>query len=96
MLGDDTSFFAKKLADSLLRQPNRLVFKKDFNIHLSIGSGVEEEIWLFIREIFTIHARSPPYSFSEGLDVSVALLFKESAGKLFYYRLGDFSHAHFL
>jgi len=51
MLGDDAPFFTKKLADSLLRQPNCFVFKKNFNIHLSIVSGVEKKICLVIGEI---------------------------------------------
>jgi len=44
MLGDDASFYTEKLGHGLLRQPNRFVFKKDFNIHLPIVSGVEKEI----------------------------------------------------
>ena len=51
MLGDDASFYTEKLADSLLCQPDSFVFKKDFNIHLPVVSGVEKEIGLLIREI---------------------------------------------
>ena len=52
MLGDDASFFAKKLADCLLCQPDRFVFQKYFDIYFSVVSGVEKEIWLLVGEIF--------------------------------------------
>jgi hypothetical protein len=38
------TFNAEKLSHSLLRKPDRFVFKKYFHIHFAVASGVEKEV----------------------------------------------------